>query len=320
VKEETRMNRVKTIAVAALAALTVIASPTWAQSKTPSAQEQANLKIVNDWWREVLQAGHTELAAKYQAEDYIQHNPNISTGRDAFVQVFSRRGARDIQPTLNPAPVIQFAKGPYVVFVWEREAKDPKDGTPYKYNFFDIVRIENGRVAEHWDSVFKTAPPAGQPAPAAVIPGIGPRPVKPRNTPEEQKNEDLANIEYKDILQYGHVELAEKVMAAGYIQHNPNLPTGRAAFVEFFSRIRKPEPIQAAWKDEPELILTSGNLVLHMFRRFSADPADPSKVYKWNWFDLVRVDGGLVQEHWDMAMKTPPPASVPMPAGFKEYR
>jgi predicted SnoaL-like aldol condensation-catalyzing enzyme len=57
-----------------------------------------------------------------------------------------------------------------------------------------------------------------------------------------------------------------------------------------------------------------------MFRRFSNDPADPSKVYKWNWFDMVRVDNGLVQEHWDMAMKTPPPMSVPRPTGFREYR
>jgi predicted SnoaL-like aldol condensation-catalyzing enzyme len=109
-------------------------------------------------------------------------------------------------------------------------------------------------------------------------------------------------------------------MAPGYIQHNPNVPTGRAAFVDFFSKIRKPEPIKAEWKDEPELVLTSGNLVLHMFRRFSNDPADPSKVYKWNWFDMVRVDNGLVQEHWDMAMKTPPPMSVPRPTGFREYR
>lgn len=313
------MTRARTILFTALAAAALGPLPVSTQSKTPTAQEQANLKIVSDWWREVLQAGHTELAEKYMAEDYLQHNPNISTGRAAFVQVFSRRGSRDIKPTLDPAPVIQFAKGPYVVFVWEREAKDAS-GAPYKYNFFDVVRIENGKAAEHWDSVFRNPPAAGQPAPAAVVPGIGPRPAKPRNTPEEQKNEDLANIEYKDILQYGHVELAEKVMAPTYIQHNPNVPTGRAAFVEFFSKIRKPEPIQTTWKDEPELIITSGNLVLHMFRRFSADPSDPSKVYKWNWFDMVRVDGGLVQEHWDMAMKTPPPPSVPMPGGFREYR
>ena len=191
-----------------------------------TAAEQANLKIVTDWWKDVIQAGHVELAEKYQAEDYIQHNPNISTGRAAFVQVFGRRAPRDIQPALNPAPIIQFAKGPYVVLVWERTAKDAM-GADYKYNFFDVVRVENGKVAEHWDSVFKNAPNPNQPAPAPVVPGIGPKPVNPRNSADEQKVEDIANIEFKDILQYGHVELADKVMAENYIQHNPN-EIGRA--------------------------------------------------------------------------------------------
>jgi predicted SnoaL-like aldol condensation-catalyzing enzyme len=318
------MKCVRTILAIAVAALALNTAPAFAQAKTMSAQEQANLKVVSDWWREVLQAGHTELAEKYMAEDYLQHNPNISTGRAAFVAVFSRRAPRDIKPALDPAPVIQFAKGPYVAFVWEREAKDQM-GNAYKYNFFDLVRVENGKIAEHWDSVFKNAPNPNQPAPAAaVVPGIGPKPVKPANTAEEKKNEDIANIEFKDILQYGHVELAEKVMAPGYIQHNPNVPGGRDGFVQFFSRVAKPEPIKAEWKNEPEVIITSGNLVFYMMKRFSADPADPSKVYKWNWFDMVRVDNGMIQEHWDMATKPgsqpAAPMSVPMPAGFKEYR
>ena len=155
------MKSVRTIAAVALFALVAGVSPLFAQSKTMTAQEQANLKLVSDWWREVLQAGHTELAEKYMAEDYLQHNPNISTGRAAFVQVFSRRAARDIKPALDPAPVIQFAKGPYVAFIWEREAKDPKDGSAYKYNFFDIVRVENGKIAEHWDTL-ETIPPQSE--------------------------------------------------------------------------------------------------------------------------------------------------------------
>src|SRR6187401_2240488 len=113
------MKCVKTVAACALVALALNAAPAFAQAK-PNAQEAANLKLVSDWWREVLQAGHVELAEKYQAEDYIQHTPGISTGRAAFVAVFSRRPARDIKPVLDPAPVVQFAKGDYVVFVWER--------------------------------------------------------------------------------------------------------------------------------------------------------------------------------------------------------
>src|SRR5262245_51164222 len=49
--------------------------PTKPQTAPMTAQEKKNLDMVMDWWREVLYAGHFELAPKYQAENYIQHNP-----------------------------------------------------------------------------------------------------------------------------------------------------------------------------------------------------------------------------------------------------
>jgi predicted SnoaL-like aldol condensation-catalyzing enzyme len=116
-------------------------------------------------------------------------------------------------------------------------------------------------------------------------------------------------VQFKDILQYGHVELAEKVMAPGYIQHNPNVPTGRAAFVEFFSKIRKPEPIRPEWKDKPALTIVSGPYVFMMFKRAAKNPDDPTKTYPAYWFDMVRVDDGMIQEHWDAAIKNPLPAA-----------
>jgi Uncharacterized protein conserved in bacteria len=113
-------------------------------------------------------------------------------------------------------------------------------------------------------------------------------------------------VEFKDILQYGHTELAEKVMAPTYIQHNPNVPTGRAAFVEFFSRIRKPEPIQAGWKNKPTLMFASGPYVFLIVKRAEKDPDDPNQTYPAYWFDMVRVENGMIQEHWDAATKNPP--------------
>ncbi len=309
------MKFLKVVACGA-ALLFALSGPAFAQSKNMTAQEQANLKLVTDWWREVLQAGHLDLAPKYMAEDYIQHNPNISTGRDAFVKFFAGisagRPPRDIQPTLANPPVVQFAKGDYVALIWEREGKDPVDPSKtYKYNFFDIVRVQNGKVQEHWDSVEKNPPREGQPS-MAVMTGVGPTPVWPKNNAAEEKNQAIALSMFHDVLEYGHLDLAPKLMAEGYIQHNPNVPTGRAAFVDFFSKIRKPEPLKPEWKNKPSLVLTSGNMVLMMFDRMSKDPADASKMYKWNWFDMVRVDDGLVQEHWDQAVKNPP---RPAPAG-----
>jgi hypothetical protein len=65
----------------ALVVIVIGVVPLAAQSNTMTAQEQANLKFVLDWWRDVLEARHLDLASKYMAENYIQHNINSrSTG------------------------------------------------------------------------------------------------------------------------------------------------------------------------------------------------------------------------------------------------
>jgi predicted SnoaL-like aldol condensation-catalyzing enzyme len=292
--------------VLAVIALVGSALPVAAQSNM-NAREQANVKFVLDWWREVIQARHVELAPKYQAENYIQHNINIPTGRAGFQKFFGSRGEPiAIASELTPKPAIVFGKGDYVVVIWEREGKDPADpGKTYKYNTYDLLRLQNGKVQEHWDWAQKqpTIPYGGAPD------GVDYTKVTFTLSPQEQKNLEIATVEFKDILQYGHTELAEKVMAPTYIQHNPNVPTGRAAFVEFFSRIRKPEPIKAEWKDKPAITIVSGSYVFMMFKRTLMDPDDSSKTYPAFWFDMVRVDNGLVQEHWDSAVKNPPAAS-----------
>ena len=276
-----------------------------AEAGPMTAKEQANLKFVLDWWRDVLQARHLDLAPKYQAENYIQHNINVPTGRAGFVQFFGRLGAPidPIPDKLANPPVVQFAKGDFVVLVWEREAKDPADPSrTYKYNTYDMLRIQNGKVQEHWDYAIKAkgGPTGGAPD------GIDYDAVKFNFSAQEKKNIEIATVEFKDILQYGHTELAEKVMAPTYIQHNPNVPTGRAAFVEFFSRIRKPEAIQAGWKNKPTLMFVSGPYVFVLVKQALKDPNDPTQTYPAYWFDMVRVDNGMIQEHWDAATKTPP--------------
>jgi predicted SnoaL-like aldol condensation-catalyzing enzyme len=125
---------------------------------------------------------------------------------------------------------------------------------------------------------------------------------------QEQKNLAIATKELKDMLQYGHLEIADEVMADSYIQHNPNVPGGREGFKKFFSALpnRKPEPIKEAWKNPPTLTLVSGPYVFMMWDRKAKDPADPSKEYTWDHFDMVRVENGKIQEHWDEAKKNPP--------------
>ena len=280
---------------------------------TPSmtAQEQKNLGLVQDWWREVIQGGHMELSPKYQAEDYIQHNPNVPTGRLAFVNFFQNViGVKPVNPiptSLKPAPVVAGAKGDFVFLIFEQESPHPREtGKTYHHNSFEILRFENGKVQEHWDSAKRMAMPAGAPKPPAFE--------QPASHPErgsfgtlsadERHNLELATIELKDMLQYGHLELSAKVMDPGYIQHNPNVPQGRDGFMQYMSRTpgRTPKEIKAEWVSEPSLTLVSGPYVVMMWDRTEKDPNDPSKEYVWNHFDVMRVENGLIKEHWDEAV------------------
>ncbi len=121
-----------------------------------------------------------------------------------------------------------------------------------------------------------------------------------KNTPQEQKNEELVLNLYRDVLGYHHFELASKYMAADYIQHNYTDPQGRDPLMDFLhERFPNPEPLQPEMKNKPSLVITKGDIVLMMTTRKVKDPKDPSKTYEANHFEMVRVQNGLAQEHWD---------------------
>jgi len=121
--------------------------------------------------------------------------------------------------------------------------------------------------------------------------------------PRLAANKRLVYDFWREVFEGGHMELADKYMAESYIQHNPNVPTGRAAFVEFFSKVAKPQPIEARVKAPLVAIVADGDLVVLSFARERPDPKDASKKYTTTWFDMFRIEGGKIAEHWDPALK-----------------
>lgn len=305
------------IAVTAALSAESINPPTRTQTAPMTAQEKKNLDLVMAWWRDVLYAGHFELAPKYQAETYIQHNPNVTTGRAGFVEYFTKLGRKPINPIpkampADQQPVVSGARGDFVWLIYEHEDKDPRNpANTYRWNSFEILRIENGKVQEHWDSAQKTA------GSGVVRTGVSPKPPMQWNrgtlSKDEEKTLAMATEELKDMLQYGHLELADKTMDPGYIQHNPNVPQGRDGFKQFMSRTpgRTPREIKPEWVSAPSLTLIDGPYSVMMWDRTAKDPDDPSRDYTWNHFDVVRIENGLIKEHWDEARINPP---APAPA------
>ncbi|MEO8308923.1 MAG: nuclear transport factor 2 family protein [Pseudomonadota bacterium] len=116
---------------------------------------ERNKRFVFDFWRIVFEGGHMEDAPKYLEETYIQHNPNIPTGRAAFIERIGK--ARP------PQPVVDYIKVPVVSIVAERDivtvssvrkVRNPKSPDQFYYmTWFDMFRIgKSGLIAEHWDA------------------------------------------------------------------------------------------------------------------------------------------------------------------------
>ena len=117
----------------------------------------ANKRLVYDFWRVVLGAGHLELAPKYMADTYVQHNPNVPTGRAGFVEYFAKfKKPEPIKPTITDPLVAIVAEGDLVVLSFVSERMDPQDATKtYTTTDFDMFRVEKGKIAEHWDGASK---------------------------------------------------------------------------------------------------------------------------------------------------------------------
>ena len=89
-------------------------------------------------------------------------------------------------------------------------------------------------------------------------------------------------------------------MHPGYIQHNPNAPTGRDATLAMMeaSLSRLPdlshEVKRVIWGD-------AGLVAIHFHFKYEPDTRGYSVV------DILRIDGGYIREHWDVLQEVPAP-------------
>ena len=83
-----------------------------------------------------------EAAAQFWSDRYIQHSAHIEPGRDGLFDLI--RSAPD---TLHYEHQLIVAEGDYVVV----HGRFTGNGRPVAWVAADVVRMEDGRLAEHWD-------------------------------------------------------------------------------------------------------------------------------------------------------------------------
>ncbi len=130
------------------------------QAGESAADLTANKDAVMKMMSLLVNPETAEQARKYLTEDYIQHNPNIASGADAVIEWTKTEEARRARESMRPAPEppLFVAEGDKVVMMIAREVPDPEDpAKTYRSYWFDMWRIEDGKLAEHWDGAPKEA-------------------------------------------------------------------------------------------------------------------------------------------------------------------
>lgn len=120
----------------------------------------ANKRLAFDVWRHIPEAGREDMAELYLDPIYIQHNPNAATGREGFREYFTRRPDAPIETFLKDPLVAIVAEGDLVVQVLQEERPHPDTGATYYIAWFDMFRVADSRVIEHWDTASKGELPA----------------------------------------------------------------------------------------------------------------------------------------------------------------
>ena len=146
-----------TLAGAAPAQVVVSAAAQQALLASPDPKLAANKKLVYDMYRAIVQGGHAEMVERFFTPEYLQHNPNVASGRDALAAFLrGSRPARPISDTIT-LPILDIVAERDIVMVMSQRPMKDADGKAYVTTWFDTYRIVGGKISEHWDPALKDA-------------------------------------------------------------------------------------------------------------------------------------------------------------------
>ena len=109
---------------------------------------QRNKALVLDAMTSLFQRHDASAVARLYAPDYVQHNPTIPQGRDALQALVA-----NLPADVHYEPGLVVAEGDLVAI--HGRIRGWADAPQV---VVDLFRIENGRLAEHWDVLQNEAP------------------------------------------------------------------------------------------------------------------------------------------------------------------
>ncbi len=270
-----------------------------------------------------------ERADKFMSERYLQYHPGVESGREAFVQ-FHIKWYREHPPqppkpsALPAAPDTVVADCATVLYMHHIPRPDPQgSGKIYDSFLFDLWRVKDGKADEHWDSFIdlwrqqdaEDASPEGKSINSVPQQAVEPAPAASANaaTARCSAGHIAANRALIGALarawrsQGAAAKVAAQFIAPNYVEHSPTLDAaqfqGRDGFVRAIESSPHALPGAILRYGAPEIVMADCNYLATVKTLKRSDFDHPGVTYNSYWFDLWKISGGRLAEHWDATLK-----------------
>ena len=112
---------------------------------TPNENTEKTREIVKNFLNDVMKGEHPEKTPEYfDGNNYIQHNSGIADGLKELGDALASLAEQGIQMIYDKVHYV-LACGDYALGISEGTFGGEKT------TYYDLWRVENGKIAEHWD-------------------------------------------------------------------------------------------------------------------------------------------------------------------------
>lgn len=273
------MKKSLSIAAAAAALITATActtNPSNSESNSELSNKDKAVAVLNS-----IETGDPQAIGYINPTQYTQHNLAVADGLEGFGAVLQALP----KDSAKVSVVRAFSDGDYVFSHTDYNFFGPKVG-------FDIFRFENDLIVEHWDNLTVKA---DTPNPSGRTQLDGTTVISDLDKTEE--NKALVADFVDTILIKGEMDkISNFIEGDNYLQHNTDIADGISGLGAALQALAE-QGIFMVYS-ENHIVLGEGNFVLSVSEGTFADA--PTSFY-----DLFRVEGGKIVEHWDVIETIP---------------
>ncbi|WP_170576070.1 nuclear transport factor 2 family protein [Ruegeria atlantica] len=221
-----------------------------------------------------------DVATRLIAEDLIQHNQHVPNGAAPLVGLIPQLKESGISATTHRL----IAEGDLVVA--HNEYKNAQIFGGDHLAAFDVFRVKNGQVVEHWDNITAVTPP--NPSGRTQFDGT----TEIADLEKTTENKALVTAFVNDVLHgMAPEKITDYISTETYLQHNSGVADGLEGLgAAIQAMVDAGTPMTYS---DTHMIVAEGNFV------FTASEGQFMNEHS-AFFDLFRVEDGKIVEHWDV--------------------